>query len=70
MSFWLIVFLFTSDGEFHEKSSYEAASKEQCITMAGDEARKLVNSQMQMQFYCVSDDHYNGRSVDENVDLD
>ncbi len=70
MSFWLIVFLFTSDGEFHEKSSYEAASKEQCISMAGDEARKLVNSQMQMQFYCVSDDHYNGRNVDENIPLD
>ena len=70
MSFWLIVFLFTSDGEFQEKSSYEAATKEQCIAMAGDEARKLVNSQMQMQFYCVTDDHYMGRSVDNDIPLD
>jgi len=70
MSFWLIVFLFTSDGELHEKSSYETATKEQCVSMAGDEARKLVNSQMQMQFYCVTDDHYKGRSVDEDVPLD
>lgn len=70
MTFWLIVYLFTSDGEFLEKSSYEAASKEQCIQMAGDEARKLVNSRVQSQFYCVSDDHYNGRSVDEDVPLD
>jgi hypothetical protein len=70
MSFWLIVFLFTSEGEFHEKSSYEAATKEQCVEMAGEEATKLVNSQMQMQFYCVTDDHYMGRNVDENIPLD
>jgi hypothetical protein len=70
MTFWLIVFLFTSEGEFYEKSSYEAATKEQCISMAGDEARKLVNSQMQSQFYCVSNDHYMGRSIDNDVPLD
>lgn len=70
MSFWLIVFLFTSEGEFQEKSSYEAATKEQCVEMAGKEASKLVNSQMQMQFYCVTDDHYMGRSVDNDIPLD
>ena len=70
MTFWLIVFLFTSDGEFQEKSSYEAATKEQCVEMAGKEASKLVNTQMQMQFYCVSDDHYMGRSVDNDIPLD
>lgn len=70
MKFWLIVFLFTNEGEFHEKSSYEAATKEQCVEMAGKEASKLVNSQMQMQFYCVSDDHYMGRSVDRGIPLD
>lgn len=70
MTYWLIVFLFTSEGEFIEKSSYEAANKEQCIVMAGEEARKLVNSQMQSQFYCVSDDHYMGRSVDKYIPLD
>ena len=68
--FWLIVFLFTNEGEFHEKSSYEAATKEQCVEMAGKEATKLVNSKMQMQFYCVSDDHYMGRSVDKDIPLD
>ena len=70
MSFWLIIFLFTNEGEFHEKSSYEAATKEQCVEMAGKEASKLVNSQMQMQFYYVSDDHYMGRSVDKDIPLD
>ena len=69
-TFWLIVFIFLSEGEFLEKSSYEAASKEQCVVMAGDEARKHVNTQTQMQFYCVSDDHYNGRSVDKDIPLD
>ena len=69
-AFWLIVFVFSNDGEFLEKSSYEAATKEQCIVMAGDEARKLVNTQTQMQFYCVTDDHYSGRSQDESVPLD
>lgn len=70
MKFWLIVFLFSSDGEFLEKSSYEAASKTQCVEFAGQEAKKLVNSQLQMQFYCVTDDHYMGRSVDDGVPLD
>ena len=69
-TFWLIVFIFSSEGEFLEKSSYEAASKEQCIQMASDEARKLVNTQNMVQFHCVSDDHYMGRSVDKDVPLD
>jgi hypothetical protein len=70
MKFWLIVFLFTSDGEFVEKRSYEAANKAQCVEFAGKEATKLVNSQLQMQFYCVTDDHYMGRSVDKDIPLD
>ena len=69
-TFWLIVFIFSNDGEFLEKSSYEAASKEQCIEMVADEARKTVNTQTQVQFYCVSDDHYTGRNQDEGVPLD
>jgi len=70
MKFWLIVFLFSSDGEFQEKREYQAASKTQCVELAGDEAKKLVNSQRQMQFYCVTDDHYMGRSVDKDIPLD
>lgn len=70
MSFWLIMFLFSSDGKFIEKRSYETVNKEQCIQFAGKEATKLVNSQLQMQFYCVTDDHYMGRSVDAGIPLD
>lgn len=70
MTFWLVVFLFSTDGEFLEKSSYEAANKEQCVQMAGEEARKIVNTKQQAQFFCVSDDHYQGRSVDKDIPLD
>lgn len=70
MSFWLIVFLFTSDGEFQAKDVYETASKEQCEKFAGDYTRTIVNTQMQAQFYCVSDDHYMGRKQDPNVPYD
>ena len=70
MKYWLIVFLFSSEGEFLEKSSYEAENKEQCVAFAADEAKKLVNTQLNAQFYCVSDDHYMGRSVDADVPLD
>ena len=69
-TFWLVVFIFSSEGEFLEKSSYEAASKSQCIEMAADEARKIVNTQTQAQFFCVSDDHYTGREQDPGVPYD
>ncbi len=70
MSFWLIVFLFDVNGEFQAKDVYEAADKAQCEKFAGDYARTIVNTQMQAQFFCVSDDHYQGRSVDKDVPLD
>lgn len=70
MKFWLIVFLFSPEGEFMAKESYEAASKAQCLDFAADEAKKLVNKQIQAQFFCVTDDHYTGRSVDADVPLD
>jgi len=70
MSFWLIVYLFTQEGEFVAKDVYESANKEQCVAFAGDVAGTLVNSQLQAQFYCVSDDHYMGRKQDEDVPYD
>ena len=70
MKFWLIAFIFSADGEFLEKASYEAASKAQCVEFAGEEAKKLVNTPYQMKFFCVTDDHYMGRSVDADVPFD
>lgn len=70
MKFWLIVFLFTPEGEFMAKDVYEAANKEQCVAFAGDVVKTLINTQLQAQFHCVSDDHYMGREQDEGVDYD
>ena len=70
MSYWLIVFLFTVDGEFLGKDIYEAANKDQCIEFAGKVTKTLVNTRLKSQFYCVSDDHYMGRKQDEDVPLD
>lgn len=70
MKFWLIVFLFSADGEFVAKDVYEATNKEQCVEFAGQVTKTLINTQLQAQFHCVSDDHYMGRSQDEGVPLD
>lgn len=70
MSYWLLVFLFTSDGQFMAKDVYETASMKQCEEFAGDVAKTLVNTKLQAQFHCVSDDHYMGRKQDEGVDYD
>ncbi len=58
MSFWLIVYLFTHEGEFMAKDIYETASKQQCVEFAGEVAKTVVNTQLQAQFDCMSDDEY------------
>ena len=58
MSFWLIVYLFTAEGEFVAKDIYETAGKEQCAEFAGQVAKTIVNSDLQAQFYCTSDEDY------------
>ena len=70
MSCWLLVFLFTQEGEFIAKDVYETASKEQCEKFACEVTRTIINSKLQAQFHCVSDDHYMGRKQDEGVDYD
>jgi hypothetical protein len=58
MSFWLIVYLFTQEGEFVAKDIYETANKEQCVEFAGQVAKTIVNSDLQAQFHCMSDEEY------------
>lgn len=70
MSFWLIVFLFTQEGELVAKDVYETASQEQCVKFAGEVTRTIINSRLQAQFHCVSDDHYMGRVQDEGIEYD
>lgn len=56
--FWLIVYLFTLEGEFMAKDIYETASEQQCVEFAGRVAKTVVNTQLQAQFYCISNDEY------------
>ena len=58
MSFWLIVYLFTQEGEFVAKDVYETANQEQCAEFAGKVTRTIINSDLQAQFYCTSDKDY------------
>jgi hypothetical protein len=58
MKFWLIVYLFGVDGEFMAKDIYETASEQQCVEFAGKVAQTIVNTQIQAQFHCLSDEEY------------
>lgn len=59
--FWLIVYLFTAEGEFMAKDVYETADRQQCVEFAGQVAKTIVNTKLQAQFRCVSDDEYRMR---------
>ena len=58
MGYWLLVYLFTAEGEFMAKDVYETASKEQCVEFVGQVAKTLVDTKLQAQFHCVSDEDY------------
>ena len=61
MGYWLLVYLFTAEGEFMAKDVYETASREQCVEFAGEVAKTIVDTKLQAQFHCVSDDEYRAR---------
>ena len=58
MTYWLIVYLFTAEGEFIAKDTYETASMTQCTQFAGNVTRTIINSKLQAQFHCLSDSEY------------
>ena len=58
MTYWLIVYLFTAEGEFIAKDTYETASMTQCEQFAGNVTRTIINSKLQAQFHCLSDSEY------------
>jgi hypothetical protein len=58
MTYWLLVYLFTAEGEFVAKDIYETANKEQCVEFAGNVTRTIINSKLQAQFHCLSDSEY------------
>ena len=70
MPYWLIVFLFSPEGEYITRDDYVVENREQCQELAGRVAKTLVNTHIVSQFYCVTDDHYNGRSIDPGIPLD
>lgn len=58
MAYWLLIHLFTPEGEFFSKDIYEAVSKEQCVELARDYTRTIINTNYTAQFNCVSDEEY------------
>lgn len=65
MTFWLIVHLFTADGQFMAKDIYETASKEQCAEFAGQVTKTIIDTKLQAQFDCVSDEDYRLKQGDD-----
>lgn len=70
MKYWLIVFLFTPNGEYAGKEVYPTVNKQACYQMAGQVIRTYINSQYKVEFYCVTDDHYQGRKQDPGIPYD
>jgi len=58
VTYWLIVYLFTQEGEFVAKDTYETASMALCEKFAGNVTRTIINSKLQAQFHCLSDSEY------------
>lgn len=58
MTHWLLVYLFTAEGEFVAKDIYETADKEQCESFVGTYAKSIINTKVQAQFHCLSDSEY------------
>ena len=70
MHYWMIAFLFTPDGQFLTKVEQETPSYQACVTAAGEYAMSMVNRPVSFQLVCVSNDHYQGVTVDETIELD
>lgn len=67
MTYWLLVYLFTPDGEFMAKDIYETASMEQCQDFAGKVTKTIINTNLLAQFRCVSDDDYRAEIFGDGV---
>lgn len=70
MKIWLIFMLFNSNGEYITKFEIPTENRTDCLIQAGSYAIDYTNSGYQIQTWCVTDDHYTGRSVDDNIPLD
>ena len=70
MKYWLIFMIFSNEGEFLEKRETELVDAQMCVIEAALESAAYVNTGLLTSSYCVTDDHYNGRSQDEGIPLD
>lgn len=71
MKYWLIMFFLTPDGEYIDKDVYSTMSKEACEQVA----KKMVSriqaiGKYEIEYHCVSDNHYKGISQDPGVPYD
>ena len=58
MTYWLLVYLFDTNGAFQAKDVYETASMSQCEQFAADYTKTIINTKMSAQFHCISDADY------------
>lgn len=71
MKYWLIMFFLTPDGEFIHKDVYSAPSKEVCEKAAQQITRRIkALGKYNVEYHCVSDDHYTGKKQDPGVPYD
>lgn len=63
MKFWLIIFFFTPQGEFIDKREILTLSQEEC-----NEWKNRIRDPAVA--VCVSDDHFQGKQKDKNVEYD
>lgn len=70
MKFWLIVMIFSSEGDFIRKVEQPTANMERCLIEAAKYSLRFTNSGYQTQTWCVSDDHHSGRKQDKGIPFD
>ena len=70
MKYWLIFFLFDSEGQFIQKREVPVVSAERCMIEAAKMSLVYVNRGYLTQSWCVTDDHRSGRSQDPGIPYD
>lgn len=70
MKFWLILWFFSTDGQFIQKDEFAFKNRAQCVQAAGEVAKDFVNKKVSITAFCVTDNHHKGKSVDPGIALD
>jgi len=69
MKYWLLIFLWNPEG-YVDRVESQHANKAACLAAAAKDAPKRVNTEHQVMYFCVTDDHWTGKAVDPDVPLD